>query len=164
MDVNGYDPWLVVTRKKEGTRFNKRSTGDGMPSSAPNEPRNTKELNITHHKTIVGLTNEGKRKSSGPLEPNKVESSSSGQKLFRDQGSGNTRHSRGQKGNSRKSLPKVIVQDHKHRLDAAQKSSFLVRKSSNYSFGDKLPIANGSFKFSSEPSKTVGDHSGGQQT
>ena len=131
----------------------------GLPSIAPNEPRNTKELNNPYHKTIVGLTNEGKRKSNGPLEPNKLESSSSGQKLFRDQGLGNTRHSRGQKGNSRKTLPKVNAQDHKHRPAAAQPSSFLVPKSSNFSFGDQLPISNESFKFSSESSKTVSDQS-----
>nr|POE84253.1 hypothetical protein CFP56_70880 [Quercus suber] len=96
-DTDSYDLWLVVTCKKQGTMYNKRSSGDGMPSIVPNESRNTKEFNNLYQKTIVGLTNEGKRKSSGPLEPKTLESSSSGQKFVRDQGLGNTRHSRGQK-------------------------------------------------------------------
>nr|POF23238.1 hypothetical protein CFP56_27913 [Quercus suber] len=87
-----------MTRKKQGNRINKKSSGGEPLKAAVNESKFP--YSVPLFKAGVGLAKEGKRKASGSPEPNKVEPSGSGPTNHANKGLRNLKPSKGQKDSS----------------------------------------------------------------
>ena len=157
LDADGYGPWLVVTRKKHGAKDKRRNS----ESESPKDNRNgsyAKELGSSY-KTGLGLVKEGKRKAVGPLEPNAKDPSTS---TLSSQRGRQTKLTGGHKGKSQKPLHRASSLAVHQKSNAAQIRPAPVFESSDFSFGAPCQFNNGSFTFSSENQRDVGDNCGGK--
>ena len=145
-----------MTCKKHGEKNNRKSSG----SESPKENRSgsfAKGLGSSY-KTGLGLAKEGKRKADGPLKTTTKDPSTSRLSSQCVQSVRQSKLPGGHKGKSQKPLYKASSLAIHQKSNAAQNSSAPVFESSDFSFGAPCQFNNGSFSFSSENQREVGEN------
>nr|POE98982.1 uncharacterized protein CFP56_40197 [Quercus suber] len=164
LEEDGYGPWLVVTRKKQGTKNARKGSGAEFQKIVHNDNNVSDKDQVTSPK--MGFSKDGKRKASGLTESIEEKGSPSG--LYQEKPTTNQpiKPNRGPKGRIGDSHTKASTPVKHVKGSTVSFSLPLTSATSGTSSRTFLSLlnepTNGQFTFSSEAQREMGDTSGEQ--